>query len=480
MDEWVDALETDQDALESDKTLCHWVRLQRLADELGSKLSLDQVCHIDVSDPEVDSALKGFERQLNNWREQTPEAKPSRKLKANLLYEAFYQELSTSPNQTWLTTYIAHLTFGFHIINLYMHEAAMHFDQSVDDLKTPRTRQGDHDGDTSWSEPLAEPHIKALTTCLASIHGTLTIFSSFSTEDVRTLPIFYFIRVAYASLWLIKMYLIASTPGSELSRAIPVEEMKVAQHLDSALNALRAAADGGKARTARSFLMVLAMLKNCYERQRDGKSSSSEDNAKSFKLEAQPVDAGRNTPRLGYRKVSLNDDNYGDRASLEQTQNHQTQQQPQQHHQQQQQQSKHHLQQQQQQQCQQHLQQQQQQQQPQPRLEASSCLANTPLHLLSEVAMTDQASTVHSSNHSGGDNIWYNSYNHNNNAMGSAPLAYTPDYYPVDGGLQGMDPGLEQALGMMFGDGDLSAMFLDDGFMGGMVQTVPGGYEHMG
>ncbi|KAI4130921.1 MAG: hypothetical protein LQ347_003205 [Umbilicaria vellea] len=351
MDEWLDALESSQDALESDKTLCQWIRLQRLADELGSKLSLDQVCHIDVSDPKIECALKQFERHVNDWHGQMPEAKPS-----------------------------PHLTFGFHTVNLFMYEAAMHFDQSVDDLKTPRTRQGDHDGDGSWSEPLNTSHIKALTTCLTSIHGILTIFSSFSTEDVQTLPIFYFIRLAYASLWLIKMYLTASTPGSELSKVISIEEMKVAQHLDSALYALRAAADGGKARTARIFLMVLVMLKNCYERQRDGKSSSSEDNGKSFKLEAQPVDAGRNTP-------SSND-----------------------------------------------------------------------------------------------NNIWYAPYSTSAPSIGPAPLAYPADYYPLDnGGLQGMDPGLEQALGMMFGDGDLSAMFTDDGFMGsGVVQTAPGVYEHMG
>ena len=77
MDEWLEALETDQDALESDKMLCQWVRLQRLADELGSKLSLDHVCHIDVSDPKIESALRGFERQMNDWHEQTPEDKPS-------------------------------------------------------------------------------------------------------------------------------------------------------------------------------------------------------------------------------------------------------------------------------------------------------------------------------------------------------------------------------------------------------------------
>lgn len=79
MDEWLDALESSQDALESDKTLCQLVRLQRLADELGSKVSLDHVCHIDVSDPKIECALKEFERHLNDWHEQILEAKPSRK-----------------------------------------------------------------------------------------------------------------------------------------------------------------------------------------------------------------------------------------------------------------------------------------------------------------------------------------------------------------------------------------------------------------
>lgn len=105
--------------------------------------------------------------------------------------------------------------------------------------------------------------------------------------------------------------------------------------------------------------------------------------------------------------------------------------------------------------------------------------------------MTDQASTshpTHSSSHSSSDtnhnnnHIWYAPYSNSAPSIGPAPLAYPADYYPLDnGGPQGMDPGLEQALGMMFGDGDLSAMFMDDGFTGsGVVQTAPGVYEHMG
>lgn len=70
MDECLRDLENSKASLPSDKNLCQWVKLQRLADDLGTQISTDDASHIDTSDQKIQYALKGFERQMNEWGKQ--------------------------------------------------------------------------------------------------------------------------------------------------------------------------------------------------------------------------------------------------------------------------------------------------------------------------------------------------------------------------------------------------------------------------
>lgn len=72
IDECLHDLETSEDALPSDKTFCQWVKLQRLADDLGTQISTEDISHVGISDPKVKYALKGFERQISDWKKQKP------------------------------------------------------------------------------------------------------------------------------------------------------------------------------------------------------------------------------------------------------------------------------------------------------------------------------------------------------------------------------------------------------------------------
>lgn len=63
-------LETSTESLPSDKSFCQWVKLQRLADDLGTQISIDDVSHAEISDQKIQYALKGFESQMNEWRKQ--------------------------------------------------------------------------------------------------------------------------------------------------------------------------------------------------------------------------------------------------------------------------------------------------------------------------------------------------------------------------------------------------------------------------
>ena len=75
MAECIDFIESSPDALESDRLLCQWVRIQHIADDVGLQLSLDDPnTTLSMADPKVASALQTFERKMDEWRAQLPKS----------------------------------------------------------------------------------------------------------------------------------------------------------------------------------------------------------------------------------------------------------------------------------------------------------------------------------------------------------------------------------------------------------------------
>ena len=70
MDECLCDLENSSESFPSDKVFCQWVRLQKLADDLGAQISTDEISHTDITNQKIQYALKGFERQLVDWEKQ--------------------------------------------------------------------------------------------------------------------------------------------------------------------------------------------------------------------------------------------------------------------------------------------------------------------------------------------------------------------------------------------------------------------------
>jgi hypothetical protein len=162
------------------------------------------------------------------------------------------------------------------VINLYMHEVAMHVDHNVEEFKPPFTEEGLRGSGVSRddSTPLTAAHIDALSACLTSIDGAFEAFFALDIDTIRTLPILYFVRVAYTVVVLIKMYFAAAKPNSELGKVINKDHMKVESHLDNLLDKFRATAADDKSRPASKFLMVLVMLKTWFHRSKTSKRPS--------------------------------------------------------------------------------------------------------------------------------------------------------------------------------------------------------------
>ena len=317
-----------------------------------------------------------------------------------------------------------------HVVNLYMHEVAMHVDHNVDEFKPPFTEETLRG--VGEAEMLTPAHISALSTCLTSIDGILETFQSLDIETIRCLPVANFVRVAYAVVVLIKMYFAASTPNSELGKVINKDNMKVEQYLDGLVEIFKASAQEEKSRPSSKFLMVLIMLKTWFHRQREGKLPPTMPLCDSATAAAQLPETPAETPRDLNQNPNI---------------------------------------------------------QPRNEQKPGYSPANTPLQLLSEVATGNSRGQSRAENvgqYPGSSNEWQQSQQQqsfqNYGSMSQMPMQQQYMGGNIDPSL-GMDLGytlgdnLEQAMGMTLGFGDHH--FGDDAFFSGLMDSVgPGsGFE---
>ncbi|EER29622.1 Fungal specific transcription factor, putative [Coccidioides posadasii C735 delta SOWgp] len=237
-DECIDMLKTSPDALPSDQTVIHWVKLAHITEDVGFQFSMDDpTTNVNITDPKIQYALKGFERQLDDWRKEVPSD----------LY----------------TPVLAHHD---HILNIYMHEIGMHIDHNIDDFKPPFIADI---GEDSPADLGTAAHVDALTTCLTSIHKSLQLFCSIGHQDLMCLPTIYFVRMTYGSIALLKLFSLVISSGSRLSHIFNPADFKVEYFLDKLIQHLRACGDTDGGRLGAKFALIIAMLKSCYMRSKD-------------------------------------------------------------------------------------------------------------------------------------------------------------------------------------------------------------------
>jgi hypothetical protein len=152
-----------------------------------------------------------------------------------------------------------------------MHEIATQ-SEYVEEYKQPATNDSYRETLASES-PLTAAHINALSACLTAIDGIFEVFLSLDVHSIRCLPVFNFVRVAYAVVVLIKMYFAASSSKSELGKVINKDNMKVEQHLENLLERFRLTAAEDRSRPAAKFLVVLIMLRSWFQKQSQTSSS---------------------------------------------------------------------------------------------------------------------------------------------------------------------------------------------------------------
>ncbi|OHE98996.1 hypothetical protein CORC01_05686 [Colletotrichum orchidophilum] len=239
MAESMKALQTSADAAPSDKYFCHLVWTHRLAEEVGIQFSMDDPAVVpNITDARTQYSLRMLERDLEKYIASVPK-----------------EEMHSTLKMT------------FQVLSLYMHEIALH--TQMDDIRPPFDTATLKDGMLP-NLTLTTSHINALSACLSAIDGIFEAFLAMEVPSIRCLPVFNFVRVAYAVVVLIKMYFSATAPGSELGKVIDKDNMKVEYYLDALLEKFRAAASDDRSRPAAKFLIVLVMLRSWFLKQSKG------------------------------------------------------------------------------------------------------------------------------------------------------------------------------------------------------------------
>ncbi|KAK4943368.1 hypothetical protein LTR10_017042 [Elasticomyces elasticus] len=296
-EECVEILNTASDALPSDKSLCHLVYAQHMAEDIGLEFSMDDpLSQLTLTDQKTQYHLKAFERRLEEWRNTaTPE----------MLKKPIMQH-----------------TEG--IINLYMHEIAMHHNHNIDDFRPPFNAtpiEGPPDPDN-----VTPAHIEALTTCIHSAHNVFDAFLSIDLKMLRALPTLFFVRSSYAAVALIKLYSAVSAKGSKYAQIFKTKDLKVEYYLDRMIDMLARTCENSMSRVAHKFSLIFNMLKSWHMKRMEPTSNGSNPSSR------QRTPAGRSSTQPVYKAVPPQQDpaslgwNTQSRASMDQnTQAHQQQ-----------------------------------------------------------------------------------------------------------------------------------------------------------
>ncbi|KAF3276299.1 hypothetical protein TWF970_006271 [Orbilia oligospora] len=243
MGECVEFIEKSPEATLHDRIICQWVKLQRITEEVGIAFGYeDSVAKVNLAETRIQFALKGFERQLEEWEKNLP------------------------PDCETKTVRLASYT-----LSLFMHEVALHGDHSTEDFRPPflterLIRQPDSVKPGSMPQ-LTQTHIHALFSCLSSAHGLLDGFLNITVDELRCVPVLFFARVAYSIVLLIKIYFSASAANSELGKVIDKPQLKLDYYFEKLLALLKAASADDRSKPATKFFMILTMLSHWYQYQ---------------------------------------------------------------------------------------------------------------------------------------------------------------------------------------------------------------------
>ena len=248
------ALETSEDAFPSDKILCRWIELQRLADEFAAQASAEEDSEITVEarDTRIRSAHGHFAKQVSEWEvRNSSELKSSKLLSIHIsICIRILDHWRPSIQLDMANVPAEPLSLALNVVNLYMHELAMQYYVGIEPAIVPGAR--DKQSIESSTSIMVDPSNTPLSSTLRMLDNLLNL----SVQELRSLPVFQFAQIAHGTLTLTKMFNFGKA-DAEYRKQMPLSAETVEQYVGRLIELLRAGAEGGKSLPAHSFLVVL-------------------------------------------------------------------------------------------------------------------------------------------------------------------------------------------------------------------------------
>lgn len=245
-------------------------------EEVGSRFVTDSpYSSVSMSDPNVLYTVQLFEKELNGWKEVSSEASHREYIWVQQL--VFFLLM-------W-SLFLAFLRQFEHILNIHIHEVAMHVDSEND------TSDPENEGSRPRPLPLSAAQINSLTICLSSIHQALDATISINPSELLAIPTIGLARTAYSAVSLIKLYSFISSPESGDGHVLDLDSLKVDYYLDTIVEHYRVAGELSGGRTAARFSVVLAMLRSWFSKRREQLSlaANGEDGAQRSRKDSKQV-----------------------------------------------------------------------------------------------------------------------------------------------------------------------------------------------
>ncbi|KAF2198842.1 hypothetical protein GQ43DRAFT_400040 [Delitschia confertaspora ATCC 74209] len=210
IEESIKILESSLDALPSDRMLCQHVRMAHIGEKVSVEFTMDDLsAEVPIADPEVMKALRKFDNELSSIVERN-------------------SEHDVDPS----------IRLAEHVTSLYIHEIALHPNQSGSDFHPPFSVSEDNYR-VSKLELVPEVHVDSLKKCHVATHGILDTILGVPLDTLITLPVIFCVRAVYAVVCLIKLVIMVRS-SRDVSREITKESLKIEAYMDALLKKFHA------------------------------------------------------------------------------------------------------------------------------------------------------------------------------------------------------------------------------------------------
>ncbi|TVY44845.1 Transcriptional regulator [Lachnellula occidentalis] len=233
--EYVDA---NANPLYLDNCLVAWVSILQITEEICTSFSFDDPGNMaNLAETRIQITLSGFEKKLLAWKEKFTS--------------------TGAINDALMLTY--------HHTQIYLHEICMHDDHSPEDFQPPYrlekvvSIQSDIHASSSY--------IDAIAITISSAHALLDLILHMEVERLRALPIFNFVRMAYASIVLTKLHISSRTPESQIGAVIEPKLIRLGYYLEALIEKLGVAVGPMECRAPFTFLGFLMRLQIWFKSQ---------------------------------------------------------------------------------------------------------------------------------------------------------------------------------------------------------------------